>query len=266
MKERGFNVSYLSYGKTILTHREVPNLMNLDFVTSDEMLSEEMDKLLINPAIYQLLHKAGYEINVAGGDFLDDENCEYSYEGVSNKEFSAEYYIVMNTAYYPFYNAVKYDEISELNNHLKYVAESHEITDNGLLTVSYICSPHLPWFADENGDFIDASNRENWADRSIYLGQLKYVNKLITATVEEIIENDPDSIIMLFSDHGFRVVTEMKTKYGQDDNTEDEIYQKNILNMVYYRGEQLEIEGLTNIDTVRKVFNKLLGTDFEMLG
>jgi hypothetical protein len=40
---------------------------------------------------------------------------------------------------------------------------------------------------------------------------------------------------------------------------------QNILNCVYYKGEKLDIESMTSINTWRTVLNTYFGTDYEML-
>ena len=265
LRDRGFNISLDSYGKSISTHTEVPNLLNISYVNSSDMLISEQERNLINPVVYQVFRQAGYKLNVAGQGFLDAVGCDYVYnEDFGSKEFSAEYYIVMNTAYYPFYKHNDTDEADALQNHLTYITKSSQLESDSLFTISYVCCPHLPWFVNENGQRIDASLRENWLERDTYLGQLKYLNKLIIPMVDMILENDPESIIILCSDHGFRCVTEGETMYGVDSG-EDKKYEMNILNAVYYQGKALDIEGKSNINTMRTVLNKLFQSDYEML-
>ena len=40
---------------------------------------------------------------------------------------------------------------------------------------------------------------------------------------------------------------------------------QNVLNCVYYQGNQYEIEGMTNINTWRYILNEIFGTDYELL-
>ena len=265
LRDRGFNVSLDSYGKSISTHTEVPNLLNISYVNSSDMLISEQERNLINPVVYQVFRQAGYRLNVAGQGFLDTVGCEYAYnEDSGSKEFSAEYYIAMNTAYYPVYKHNDTNEAEALQNHLTYIASSPQLEPDSLFTISYVCCPHLPWFVNEKGQRIDASLRENWLERDTYLGQLKYLNTLIIPMVDMILENDPESIVILCSDHGFRCVTEGETMYGVDSG-EDKKYEMNILNAVYYQGEALDIEGKSNINTMRTVLNKLFQLNYEML-
>ena len=45
------------------------------------------------------------------------------------------------------------------------------------------------------------------------------------------------------------------------DPHEENQYMQNILNCVYYRGQTFEIEGQTGINTLRLVFDRVLGTE-----
>ena len=72
--------------------------------------------------------------------------------------------------------------------------------------------------------------------------------------IENIIENDPEAVVLLMSDHGARsrseFTIEMKT---------------NPLNAVYFRGEKLDIEGLSSVNTLRTILNRLLQLDLPMV-
>ena len=58
-------------------------------------------------------------------------------------------------------------------------------------------------------------------------------------------------------DHGAR--------HGAADNMPTRDIRTNIFNAVYYQGDNIEIEGLTGINTLRTVLNKLFDMDYEML-
>lgn len=80
-------------------------------------------------------------------------------------------------------------------------------------------------------------------------------------------KNDPDSFIILMSDHGARYPHWQVDHYGAKayDASVETLYMQNILNCVYYKGEKLDIEGMTSINTWRTVLNTYFGTDYEML-
>ena len=67
--------------------------------------------------------------------------------------------------------------------------------------------PHWPFYRDSaghyNSDEIIASEASLF-NRALYLGYLKYTNTVIASLVQTITENDPNSIIVIMSDHGYR--------------------------------------------------------------
>lgn len=73
--------------------------------------------------------------------------------------------------------------------------------------------------------------------------------------LENLVENDPDALIMTMSDHGAR--------YAPGTDPEDAI---TIFNAFYYAGEDLqEYTGKSGINTIQRLLNLVLGTDFEEL-
>ena len=75
--------------------------------------------------------------------------------------------------------------------------------------------------------------------------------------LDNILEHDADAVILLQSDHGAR-------GHGAAEFTWENMTSP--LNAVYYQGDtQLDIEGLSTLNTLRYVLNRLIATDFEML-
>ena len=71
--------------------------------------------------------------------------------------------------------------------------------------------------------------------------------------LENLVENDPDALIMAMSDHGAR--------YAPGTDPEDAI---TIFNTFYYAGEDLqEYTGKSSVNTIRSLLNLVLSTDFE---
>ena len=102
---------------------------------------------------------------------------------------------------------------------------------------------------------MSATNYNNWTDKKYYLEQYIYIMSEITKCVENIIENDPNSIIILESDHGPR--------FNPEIPLEDRL---NILNAVYYKGETIkEIDSKSSVNTWRTIINKLFNYSLENL-
>lgn len=131
----------------------------------------------------------------------------------------------------------------------------------------YIMFPYLPWVVEENGFELCPSDKDNWKDSDVYLGQLKYSNKLILNLVKGILTNDPESVIILLSDHGYRQPGHLLKLYGmQHENPElEEFYSKNILNAFYLGGRKLDIEGRSGINAVRMVFDEMFSLNLGLI-
>ena len=125
----------------------------------------------------------------------------------------------------------------------------------------------MTFVVDSKGESINESTIHEWKDKELYLNQLKYVNSCIETMVDNIIDSDPDAVIILQSDHGVRYPYHMMECYGtpEYDATIETPYMQNILNCVYYQGKEIDIEGKTGINTLRTVLNEVFMTDYEML-
>jgi hypothetical protein len=174
---------------------------------------------ILKPILIEPDEKNGYLINLLDAmnyQYLDNSYADYQYstEFVSTfRTFNS--YIIENTAFYPFYGSTDQDnEIKLTNKMFDYGQESSTIKNSGLFTIGYFSFPHLPYIVDENGNKTNNSDRSNLSDPIPYLGQFKYANKKILEMVTGIIDKDPDSIIILQSDHGFRLPTHLNYWYG----------------------------------------------------
>lgn len=267
LSKLGFSVSLNSYNKTIDTITEIPNLLNLDLVNKTGMLWAQQKARMTNPYLYKLIFEHGYKLSIIdANDFLDTQNSSYRYiPSEIYSEGSAEFYILSKTAYYPFYRFAPTNEIKALNDLFMYAEKSYTFLKDGLFTLAYFPVTHTPWFVDENGNAIAPTNRVNWRNTNAYLGQLKHVNKMIIKLMTKLTKNDPDSIIILLSDHGYRLPTHLKITYGIKNKNLDPHYEKNILCCVYYQNKKIDIDEYCGINTLRTVLNHLLGTKFDMV-
>ena len=113
------------------------------------------------------------------------------------------------------------------------------------------------------GNIIDRStfnklktllNREDEENDDSYIGAVKYVNNNLLPAVKRIIEEDPEAVIVVCSDHGNRFgILSLK-------------YVNRILNMLYYGGEKTtSFEGLSSVNTLRFILNREFGLEMEYL-
>lgn len=124
---------------------------------------------------------------------------------------------------------------------------------------TYMLATHVPFVFDEYGGLISSGNSRNWRTKSVYLNQYKYICKRLMATVSTIIANDPDSIIIIFSDHGVRYHADCSQKHTFHITDKDSL---RIMNAVYIKGQQHDIEGLSAINTLRFILSLYEGLEY----
>lgn len=272
LRALGFNVSPHSHNYSPSTNVEIPNLLNLSrILTESNYTNTSKAQALEYPALFKLFKENGYEINLIDDQgFLpkDVEGVDFVYSPKNNltKVETFQTVMIKKSLYYPLLLSIDENRLDEINKLFAEAEKSAGKRKNNLLTFGYIMAPHLPWVVDENGNPIDDSERSNWKNPAVYLGQLKYVSTKIILLVEEILEKDPDSVIILQSDHGLRLPIHLKKWYGEEiqDEELELFYQRNILNAVYFKGESLDINGLSGINTLVTTFNELLGIDLPL--
>lgn len=276
-QELEFNVSTTSYSGTLKTVYETANLFNLDYVIQANDDTAKAIQERMNPPFFQLLREKGYAVHGVGSEAVAGYGLPAAYE-VSAKEAETmdgkSFWTLLlgNTVIYPtlefqdLYSDLREDRLNSLN----YFHNKIDHTARGQFYLLHIICPHVPYIFDKNGNALDASDSANYADKSIYFGQYQYMTNEMKKIAESIVRSEPDSIIILQSDHGYRdyITTEDMEKINEciAHNELDSIENRfNVLNNVYYRGQKLDIEGKTTINTLRTILNDLFGMELDML-
>lgn len=257
--ESGFTISDDSRNESGNTHSVLTNCLNLEYVVNSDMDYAEIEQYRKNPLLFQLLKENGYNIRGIGEtEWLGVNSLNYNsetgaqtVEGVGPNEI-----ILQNTIIGPFvhYNGTKSAKL--VLDTLTYFQKSENIQSNSSqFNFLYVNSPHQPFLFDEEGNAVKAINYNNWDDDRYYLGQYRFVMSQIEKTVNNILKYDSNAIIIIQSDHGPRFKDEIPY--------EDKI---NVLNAVYYQGKDMsEIDGKSDVNTLRTVLNRLFGYELEDL-
>ena len=127
------------------------------------------------------------------------------------------------------------------------------------VTYCYLPATHVPFVFNEYGSLIPYSDSRNWRDEDVYLGQYKFISKHMLATLSTIIENDPDSIIIIMSDHGIRYHADCSLTHKFYITDKDSC---RIFNAVYIKGQQYDMQGLSAINTLRYILSLYEGMDY----
>ncbi len=123
---------------------------------------------------------------------------------------------------------------------------------------SYMSATHVPFTFNEYGGILSGGNR-NWRDTKVYLGQYKFISKHLMATVSTITKYDPDSIIIIMSDHGIRYHADCAEKHKFYITDKDSC---RIMNAVYIKGQAYNIEGLSGVNTLRYILSLYDGLNY----
>ena len=273
------NFSRMSRNKeSIFTSTIVPNLLNLDYVATDEGYTVDNVALTENAQMYQMFKHNGYQINMINHlGFLYSAGCNVLNTDIKGDDLST---FILEKSIFEDINklilrlqnkltAADTDYLSRNYATIRTLEECAEYISHlkPTFTIGYIQMPHTPFFFREDGTHVPEEMWNDWANKDLYLGNLKYTSDHIIRVIENIKEKDPEALLIIQSDHGVRYphMLEEAQGYPEYDPEVEEAYMQNILNLVYYKGKVYDIEGLSGVNTLRFMFNEVLGTEFEMI-
>jgi Sulfatase len=120
--------------------------------------------------------------------------------------------------------------------------------------------PHSPFFFDRLGRWREKKivfSEDDYNNPLSYLQYVEYTNHFIKDIVDPILINNPNAVIVLMSDHGYRPTT--RDPYPLD-------YFSN-LNAVYYPDKDYKLlyKDISGCNQFRAIFNKLFNQNFPFL-
>jgi hypothetical protein len=130
---------------------------------------------------------------------------------------------------------------------------------------SHMYIPHPPFLLGANGEDVVPDNSvlgglQSWENKIGYINQLKFANMEIKKIVLNIIENDPNAIIILQGDTGTRTGTDRENR-----GNIKEIYQTHS-NLFALRIPGIQdIEDPFPVNTYRIIFNNIFNSKYEYL-
>ena len=269
-EENHFNVAYTGTNESVHSETIQANMISLEYLVDDRDSLSERANLRKNGKFFQVLREHGYEVELLESTYTDmyggtmpGESAATEVEATTINGDTFAALLMRQTMFYPFYieKEVNFQMVNDYLTIVDYLRENS--APNSSLKFAYFYFPHPPFVVDENGHElkikVDTYSEDAWENKEYYLGQYKYATKLMISTMEGILSHDPESIIIVMSDHGARGIG----LRGQPNFPWDVM--SNSLKAVYYMGQPLDIEGLTNLNVLRTVLNELLDMDYEML-
>lgn len=263
-EDLGFQVSTTSYAGTGNTLIETANLFNLDYVIQNGS-NTDAAQARWNPPFFQFMQEKGYAIHGVGAEAEAGYGLPTVFKVAASEAQTIDgqnflSILLGNTAMYPLLN--RQDPYlyyrREVSETLEFFKSGITFKDKGNLYFLHVNCPHMPFIFDKNGNSLDDDYAiVNWIDKEIYLGQYQYITEEMKQIAEVLVRNDPNGIIVFQSDHGFRGGNQLS------DIPQECVY--NILNNVYFQGKNLEVKGLSAINTLRTILNELFGMEYTMV-
>lgn len=279
LEDRGFSVSRTSKNtESPWTVTLVPNMLNLQYVTSDAVPINSRLDWLENPALFQLFQNNGYQVNLVNQNgFLHETGCRVLTKDQSEETISVYLYENSIFCQIPKLKWVIEERVLHRGENGYLVALDDAVTamkdcwkaaQNGpTLTVCYLVAPHAPFLFDGSGALTDPADYYEWRKPELYLAKLYYINQQILEAVDNIQKNDPEAVILLQADHGARNPGHLVDQFGGPwfDTTVEIPYMENVLNSVYVPGGSVDVEGDTCINATRKTLDAVFGTELGTL-
>ena len=145
------------------------------------------------------------------------------------------------------------------NNELLYqktVQQARTASLQPAFIYTHLLMPHFPYYYKSNGVLNDLSvmSPENLHNMTLYLEYLHYINKRILTLLNQILQADKESVILLLSDHGYR--------YANDGNF---VFSTLFASYNAKGAMKNNASVVTNVNVFRQLFNQLFNTQFPLL-
>ena len=293
LEDKGFFIASQSRTRSFATPQCLAQVLNMEYLTPGWDYDTEIGKYVEHES--NVVNFKGYNWNDKNfrkiayskvADFLRTRGYEYIGFGQSK---AWEHYMKDNTDLYinyyetsvswisafqealwsttmlrPFYYHITESEYDTAwRRHtlytLAHLKELPEEQGPKFVFVHLYC-PHQPFVFGPNGEYLDAQDYNNYADKQVYLGQYIFISAEIEKLVDALLEkSETPPIIILQSDHGIRP-HHRNIVVGGDE------WHK-ILNTMYLPGmDYSEIsDSISPVNTFRLIFNHYFDADYPLL-
>lgn len=264
LEDRGFNTSRKSENDSYGTSTVIGNYVQLEYVVSERMSEVEKRSYRASGPIFTMAEEHGYTVRSVGKDGFGVglayamETVGSGYGTIDGESFQTV--MLKNTPLAPFVTHDIQAGEEVLQAGIAYFKDPAVYSDEQAFSVLYTRCPHQPFLYDSAGNHNAPKDYNNWSDKRFYLEYLKWCNIQILEIIDSIQKNDPDSVIILQSDHSARLVADANGVVQIKDTEK-----RQCMNAVYYRGEEIEIEGLSGVNVLRRVMSRLYGIDMPVL-
>lgn len=281
----GFNVFYNSKSNYSRTSLSLASILNMDYIhresdsVANELTVANLNYLLENGKVQNYFKKKGYNFYWFEGGYLSGKR-EYSineifipvpgtlYSRQESVDNDFLMYFINNSVLAPFSERIKIISVEifrkRINNiffNLPVLAKNKDFK----FVFAHVMAPHPPFIFGENGEKVYYL-KDNLNNKSMFIDQLKYINKRMIDVLEKIvkIDNGRDKIIIIQGDHGSREILPNNI-YSSRQNWVEEAFGN--LNAIYFSDATIntKVKYFSPVNTFRFIFNVQFNENFKFL-
>jgi len=275
LKNRGFFVQERSFSNYPNTELSMPSIMNMAYLDSlSEILGENSTAKSLTRQIWnenkamQVFKANEYDILTFHGRLGTASNMVTDRFCTSAFDVNPELLGVFINMYFPI-SSIRTQLLDDKHYDIikcvfSTVINFDKNTENPLYMHIHVRFPHQPFVFDSDGnkvqDPISVARFDNEL-KDAYLGQLIFANKKTIELVDSIQNRDPESVIIIMSDHGSRLGV------NWNEPTETDYYRAlNNISAFYFPGKENYFPmDIAAVNTFRIFFNLYFETDYEIL-
>ena len=281
---KNFFVPQHSHANYPHSYQSLASSLNMNYI--NEIESEDLQKrtdiayqMIDNNLVMKNFKSKGFElINVYSGwgptrDIsISDINLCDEYHGLVDSELFS---MVLNKSVLdPFFVKLFEDDRKDLIMcHFSKIKNAHSITEKAIFLFAHITIPHGPYIFGPNGESITPESLQlgenvvglenNKVNKTGYLGQLKFTNKLVIDMIENILSKyEQPPIIVIQGDHGSG---EMPGWNKLEKEGLQERHSNFVAILVPNSDKEIFYETITPVNIFRIIFNNYFGEALPLL-
>lgn len=290
LRSKGFYIADYSMSNYGHTKFSVPSMLNFNYLknlgidsdSSTVFIDDKLNKLytdnkLISDYVSKLYNI--YYINLEN-TIARNFNEKYVYKTFlppdNNSEYTLTKMILQNS--FLFFNTDNFG-LAHRNNvyaAFDYIKECAANNSQNKFIFAHILCPHSPYVFLQNGEIPKEKDRKDIINKNTYIlnskgyfEQIKYLNTRIIQLFEYLIKNNPESVVIFISDHGY--LPDNKS-YPYDNpsfmyNDDDYYVRAGNFEAVYFPDGDYSMlyDTITPVNLVRVLLNKYFDANLPLL-
>lgn len=259
-------VSLANYPHSFLSFASTLNMSYLDsFVENTDPNSKDMQLFIRfsdQNKVFKTFDSYGYKVSSIGssigyGGVTDEYLCTYG-----DRIFELRKNLVLTYLPVTVFNELLLSHFhrDKLECSFSYIENYESDKKQPHFVHTHLLLPHGPFIYDSEGNSVERDPNQK-VDKEGYFGQLKFAEKKSLELIDSIQKRSPESVIIMYSDHGYR------QEIDQANLTDEDLIRAfNVMTAVYFPDKDIDLpKQLSLVNLYRIFFNTYFDTDYEIL-